>query len=184
VKRLLCLLVISGSLLARAESFDAPFLELGPTLGGRAWSGTDDSVLLGGHLSLGVRVDTVRFGVVGQALSTRTFDGLGLDLGAFVSWDFLSAAIDSRLSAGAFLRVDGSARYVPSQHQWGAVPMLSVGAHAGGLWLAFGAGPEIGLHLPGGPGWGFTGQVTLGVELFEAFWLCDRLGQQNTPLPP
>jgi hypothetical protein len=180
-RRLAWVMASTLSLTAGAAGFDAPVLELGPVLGARAWSGTDDSVLLGGHLTLGVRLDRVRFGVVGQALYARTFNGLGVDLGAFVSWDFVLVDLDSRLSAGAFLRLDGAARYLPSANEWGAVPRLSIGGHAGGYSISVGAGPELGLHLPGGSGWGFTADVRFGVELFEAVWLFERIREEDSP---
>lgn len=110
------LLLAQASGAAAQASSSAPWVELALVGGGRAGSGTDDSLLGGGSASLGWRWDWFRVGATATAYGSRSLKSLGVDAGLALSGDIDSVAIDSTLTVGAFARLELLARGRPT---WG-----------------------------------------------------------------
>jgi hypothetical protein len=182
--RLAVLMMFAHASIALAETGDAPIAEISVVLGGRAGSGTDDSLLLGGAVSLGWRWNTFRLGLSGRAFGSRSLQSFGFDAGAFASVDFFSLSIDHSLNAGAFVRLDVLLRGAPSLGRYGFVPLPSVGLRAAGFSVALAVGPEIALQLAGTGLLGVTGEVRVGFEFVEIAALAERLAAQKLALPP
>jgi hypothetical protein len=180
----LALCTVAGPAAAAGDAPRALLAEVSLLGGGRTGSGTDDAVVAGGSLSAGVRLDAFRLGVVGRAMYSRSFGALGVDVGGYASWDFLSVLVDRTLSAGFFARLDLLARDAPALGRVGFVGLASVGLRAVGFSLSFALGPELGLQLGPGGGVGLSEELRVGVELLEVVALVRQLGEQSAPLPP
>lgn len=182
---LLFVLLASGPAIA-AESYDGKLvLDVNGFIGGRAGSGTDDSILGGAMLSVGPRITAVRFGGVARIGASRSYSGSpGLDLGAFFSHDFFGLWLDPQLAIAAFWRIDAMARYLPRSGAIGFVSYAAIGLRALGFELAIAGGPELGLHLGSGNDAGFAFEFRIGLDIPEVVRFCQHMSDAKRDQPP
>lgn len=183
--RFLFALVLLGasSSLAGEDAFVA---NLSWFSGGRAGSGTTDSILYGGQASLGYRRAAWRVGAVARIGASRSYGSSpGYDLGGWGSVDLFSLWLDPQLALAVFLRIDGLARLVPSASSVGFVGYATAGLRVGGIELAYSGGPEIGLKLgPINDVAGGAFEFRIGVDVVELIHLIRHFCDAKRPQPP
>ncbi len=169
------------------DSYGGPIAGIMLSEGPRwAWS-APPAVTMGGVGAFGGwRSWNVRAGAFGQVSYWEGSQGPALDIGGFLTWDFLSLLVDPQLSATTFLRLEPAVRWESKSDVWGLAPAAVVGGRAAGIEIGFAVTYELRLSdLPNDPTRsGVDAQLRLGCDLVELGHLIAHLNADGTPQTP
>jgi hypothetical protein len=173
-------LVACAAAAERDARADGPEMGFDYLSGGRARSGTPDSLLFGGEAFLGYGWTAGGFGVDAHLLGSPPFGTAAVELGPYGYLNLVHIRLAPNLVLAVFTKVEALGRTATAIDSKGAfVPYVTGGLRVFGVELAAGGGLEVGNGPVGGDlVW------KLGVDLCDFAHFVRSLNAGNTVPPP